>query len=588
MKKLKLLFCSTLLVLSSPLSFGQNFLWGKMSSEADLKGDITTAVATDNREVSFGNAYIAGQFDLTLIFNTDTLTADDLSAYTVKYNSMGNVQWAKEINSNNGISCANSITTDLFENVYIAGKFSGNVQADTCNFYGPANQYNSDLFLVKYNSFTGNVIWAKQSILPSSQLNSLGVGCSVATDKSGNIFVSGYFQDTITIGGFTLNSIYSTNYVNPICDAFLVKYDSSGNVLWAKQSAIPSSHSSLLFDGILTHCSVSVDNLGNSYITGSFYDTISFGSYMLVSDTGYSGFLVKYSPGGNVLWAKKQSSESKNGACIPYGITIDKANNTYITGYFQDTVKFGPVSSYSPNGNPCVFLIKYDTNGKFVWGQQSSQNWTGTALACDTDNHIYLTGYTQTQYIDSIKFGNFPLYTIPSSLTACFLLKFDTAGYPICGAMLNNLRGGGGNGVASDYTGNFIYTASTVFSGDTVYFWPDTLSSSYEGPNTFLARWSPTCDSGLGIDNLHSQNANLFVYPNPSNGQFTIKSSVDSGQSSVEIYNMLGEKVFTRSINNSQDLTTFDLSNNSNGIYLYRVISETGQLIGDGKLIIQK
>jgi len=81
--------------------------------------------------------------------------------------------------------------------------------------------------------------------------------------------------------------------------------------------------------------------------------------------------------------------------------------------------------------------------------------------------------------------------------------------------------------------------------------------------------------------------ASVKLYPNPSNGLFTIQSSVGSGQSSVEVYNALGEQVYKQFTVHSSSFIV-DLNNQPNGIYLYRLISETGNLVGEGKLIIQK
>lgn len=90
-----------------------------------------------------------------------------------------------------------------------------------------------------------------------------------------------------------------------------------------------------------------------------------------------------------------------------------------------------------------------------------------------------------------------------------------------------------------------------------------------------------------GINNLTANNASIKVYPNPSNGVFTLQSSVVSDQSSVEVYNVLGEKVYSQ-FSTLHSPLSINLSNQPNGIYLYRLISETGQMIGEGKLVIEK
>ena len=91
-----------------------------------------------------------------------------------------------------------------------------------------------------------------------------------------------------------------------------------------------------------------------------------------------------------------------------------------------------------------------------------------------------------------------------------------------------------------------------------------------------------------GINTVKNVFGNITISPNPSTGIFTIQSSVVSGQSSVEVYNVLGEKVYSSSHSLSTNHYSFDLSNQPNGIYLYRVLNEDGSLLGEGKVIVQK
>ena len=90
-----------------------------------------------------------------------------------------------------------------------------------------------------------------------------------------------------------------------------------------------------------------------------------------------------------------------------------------------------------------------------------------------------------------------------------------------------------------------------------------------------------------GIAGISDNSAQIVVYPNPNNGQFTIESSI-GGASSVEIYNLLGEKVFTRNLSTTKGTNTINVGNQPNGVYLYRIISDNGSLLGEGRISIQK
>src|SRR5688572_29378251 len=78
-----------------------------------------------------------------------------------------------------------------------------------------------------------------------------------------------------------------------------------------------------------------VDGAGNSYITGTFYDTCRFGSITLLgaslnpsiyTDT----YVAKYDPSGNPLWAKRGTSQVDDGG---FAICADNSGNVYAAGY---------------------------------------------------------------------------------------------------------------------------------------------------------------------------------------------------------------------------------------------------------------
>ena len=98
-------------------------------------------------------------------------------------------------------------------------------------------------------------------------------------------------------------------------------------------------------------------------------------------------------------------------------------------------------------------------------------------------------------------------------------------------------------------------------------------------------------DGSLGINNLTTGTGSINVYPNPSNGMFHIvchSERSEESQPQMKVYNVLGEQVLTETLRSSQGDNTVDITNQPNGVYLYRVIDNIGELIGNGKLIIQK
>ncbi len=172
---------------------------------------------------------------------------------------------------------------------------------------------------------------------------------------------------------------------------------------------------------------------------------------------------------------------------------------------------------------------------------------------------------------------------------ASFLVEFDTSGAAICGSGLANLGVQSENGVASDNTGTYVYTASTI--GDTTFCGPDTLLDLGGGFIPFLGRWQ-NCATNAGANPMLSSNhPSSLLYPNPNNGKFTIKVKNEESvaKSAIEIYNVLGERVYSSLFQTSKvTLNEINLSSQTSGMYLYRIINEKGQLQGEGKFIIEK
>jgi N-acetylneuraminic acid mutarotase len=98
-----------------------------------------------------------------------------------------------------------------------------------------------------------------------------------------------------------------------------------------------------------------------------------------------------------------------------------------------------------------------------------------------------------------------------------------------------------------------------------------------------------SCNKITGYNNI-TDNSEINIYPNPNNGRFTLESNSASisGKNTLEVYNILGTKVFTEALPSTQGDNTINISNQPAGIYLYRILNNNGVLIGRGKVIIQK
>jgi len=236
-----------------------------------------------------------------------------------------------------GNDFSNSVTTDPYGNIYLAGGFNGIAisfgSTTLTNSDNTGNTY--DFFLAKYDA-NGNVLWAK-SVGGTSNEKVF----SIAGDASGSIFITGWFvSDTLAIGSTTLTNSGSS-------DIFLAKYNSNGNVIWAKSAGGSSSDNAE---------SIAVDVSGNAYIVGSFYSPILiFDSIILTKAAMYDIFFAKYDADGNVQWAKQVGA---NGDDHAHSVSINNTGSIYVTGSFDsNSITFDSVA-LSNVGYGDVFLAK--------------------------------------------------------------------------------------------------------------------------------------------------------------------------------------------------------------------------------------
>jgi hypothetical protein len=95
-------------------------------------------------------------------------------------------------------------------------------------------------------------------------------------------------------------------------------------------------------------------------------------------------------------------------------------------------------------------------------------------------------------------------------------------------------------------------------------------------------------DSVMAVNELRTKSEEVSVYPNPGNGVFTvsIKNEKLKIKNLVEVYNMLGEKVYSNPFITQNSKFKIDITGNPAGVYLYRITDEEGNLVSTGKLII--
>ncbi|MGD1848574.1 MAG: SprB repeat-containing protein, partial [Salibacteraceae bacterium] len=175
------------------------------------------------------------------------------------------------------------------------------------------------------------VLWDQGQFGPSGwwQFNAL------ATDGQGNIYGTGYIWDTVVIDGQTVPRVDPSKNGT---DLLFAKFDAQYNLLWYKTAGTTNSAFSSSSND------VSVDNQGNAYVVGSFRDTLYWDTLTLVAQGTSDGFLAKYSPAGDLLWVQTVAGKSDD---VVNAIETDDLGNSYITGTFRDSTTLGGDKLYS-------------------------------------------------------------------------------------------------------------------------------------------------------------------------------------------------------------------------------------------------
>jgi trimeric autotransporter adhesin len=148
--------------------------------------------------------------------------------------------------------------------------------------------------------------------------------------------------------------------------------------------------------------------------------------------------------------------------------------------------------------------------------------------------------------------------------------SFDSAG----GVPVNNIAAWNGsswsaigNGVNGPVYALAVFDSNLYAGGD------------FSSPGAGIAEYT------VSLKNRISDSINVF--PNPNNGQFTVVCNskiVASSQATIEIYNILGEKIYSANLMDGN--TNINLGKQAAGIYIYRISTSEGNLINPGKLMI--
>lgn len=405
----------------------------------DLSGNLIWAKASTNGSAYFtdftfdkaGNIYTYGYFysDSVRFGNVTLLNPVydygnpypwvNVCAFVAKYNPAGDVIWAKNSKTNvdrlsDGFGFSiGGIGADDASNIYIGGRFTDSLFVFETDTLVNTVAGQADIFLSKFDS-SGQILWTK-SFGGSYDESIVGL----VVNSQNEILVAGDFNSSNLV--FDTVSLHYQGHPagNSWYNAFLSKFDSSGNVVWAKSCI-----------GNAIAYKVAVDTLGNIYLGGASRDSLLVfnGDTLKMPYQRRGAFLTKYEETGSVLWAKSLSPTNAlgNGLAV-YGITIDPCNNVWICGRLEQTsglILDSATIMYAPSpGLDPFFLVQYTSLGTLLDHLAlTSGGDDNSGIASDDSGNIYLCG--DYYYYDPFVIGNDSLHFYNGESENLFVAKY--------------------------------------------------------------------------------------------------------------------------------------------------------------------
>jgi uncharacterized repeat protein (TIGR01451 family) len=317
-----------------------------------------------------GNIFLTGRFTGSTTFGesggtqVSLTTSGNEDVFVTKYDPSGNLLWAQKAGgqfSDEGTE----IKTDAAGNAYVSGSFS--TPNSTTATFGTglsaitvtSRGFSGDAFLAKFSS-TGSLLWFTQAGAATAQTK----GNGLAIDGAGNVVLTGtFFGDDARFGSgasqATLTSVGGE-------DVFAARYDSSGNLLWARGFGTALNDSG---------ADASVDAGGNVWLTGQMSSSSRPGdqtaghmvlgsgasAITLLGTGGLESYLAQLSPTGTPLRAYKIGGIGARAFGRGVAGSRTQPDVVFTIGVFDSTAVFNGASGLSlvSSGAFDIYVAKF-------------------------------------------------------------------------------------------------------------------------------------------------------------------------------------------------------------------------------------
>ncbi len=298
-------------------------------AKMDLNGHFSWANRIGGTGIDQSSCYVEPNGNVTVVGklqNSGSCNGISVAAggFFARFDTDGNLKWIEQKFNGVELYCMAFIDTDIL----MAGYFSSIATIDTASITSKGSW---DGFLTRTDSL-GHVKWIKT--FGNNDLDGIS---AISTDNLNNIYITGAFKDSINIDGMILRNVET--------DLLLAKFNEDGNLIWAKQAQIQGN--SQVFAGL----NLLSDPNGNTYSTGVFSGTATFGDHMVHSTNPSEMFLARFDNNGNCIGVLNFGSAKGS------GIAVDNNLSVICAGSFQNTVTIGS-TTLSSFGGKDIFIAK--------------------------------------------------------------------------------------------------------------------------------------------------------------------------------------------------------------------------------------
>jgi hypothetical protein len=489
--------------------------------------------------------------------------------------------------------------------IYVFGTFNSidcYTETDTFHIQG-----GEDIFFAKFDN-NGNEKWCRSIGGFNPGINKEQISKIILDPTEEYLYMTGYYNDSIIIGPVTLHGINR--------EIFIAKFDTSGNLIWAKSAGGNADDSgkevaldslgyiylSAFINGQATFDSYLVqpgtilakyDTSGNClgaknvmkniagralfnnnylYFVGVSLlnvDTLYIDSLKILGNGSYDIILAKFDTTGKVIWALKEGWTAADGTT---GFAIDEYGNIFLAGSYSGD---STIINGDTLRNGQAYLMKYNSSGSFQWIREftaPNQVLVSSGIDVDHQGNVYVTGF----FSDTATFGNYTLYA--QSVIDAFLVRYSSNGNCI-GA--DNIPFGLGIEVAVDIndrpviTGNFSYVS--------------TASGNINSHGLFDAAVIMH-DIINGVTETEKTRGNeLLIYSNPTTGKCNITMPDEflhnSGKLTLTLYDSFGKVIHSYLVQVKDGTIKLNLDYEAAGIYI--VTLTDGHKLFKGKIIFE-